>query len=660
MEKTRKLIRQNRLQKYARILSRRYSLNVYLNNLGGTKGYTDSTSKIYINASVDQNDFKNLVLQKALVLHEIGHVLYTNNKTWLRHSIDKSIINIIEDGRVEERISREYIKARLYFIYLNQNLLKFDKEGFEEAYLKQPERCVMDAMLREAKMRTGVPQIPTKYQDILKKQIGKDNYRYLMNCIRKAVATEDEDELYNLANDIDTKMNKLFPKQNHWRDRDNVSKTSKESLDKCGRTSLKQKEQSEADEDLVDQLGEELKKQAEKLAEEISEEIDEDIASGNIPMDSSSEGEVKERDNEVEEITTTTEAEGETGEEIEEEVEGETSESGESEESEDGKLDISQSGEETGEGGSEDGEKPEGTDIDLEQLEESGILDSVNEQLENESLNDIRQESNIMQSKEAEADFSDYGEVKSLWNVFNKGGPISPKNLDPIAKKIAHLFKAIATTGDGWQHNQTRGRLEMHKITALMSGNSRPRVFKRNDKVKEVDLSACILVDASGSMGSEYRYVKAVIASYTITKALELGNYKSEVLNFYGGNNIHGIKSFNQKTSYAMGEFVPFYEGGTPLLRCLNGAEKSLAKQSSKRKIIIVITDGAPNNTGSCQRKIRELEAKGIMVIGILIGRHDYYNVFNQKHRLICNDLNKLPMQMTEVIKKVLMSIKRT
>jgi uncharacterized protein with von Willebrand factor type A (vWA) domain len=161
-------------------------------------------------------------------------------------------------------------------------------------------------------------------------------------------------------------------------------------------------------------------------------------------------------------------------------------------------------------------------------------------------------------------------------------------------------------------------------------------------------------------MKYDYRYVKAVRAAYTVVKALELGGYKSEVLNFFASERVHGIKSFNQKIEYALNEFVPFYEGGTPLKKCLDGAEKSLARQASKRKIIIVATDGAPNRVSACRQKIKELEAKGIIVIGILINTYDSNNVFNSKHRLICYDINKLPMQMTEVIKKVLLSIRRT
>jgi len=653
MQATRKKIRQNRLQKYGRILSRRYSLNVYLQNLGGNIGYTDSTNKVFISANVDTtNDFKNLVLQKGVVLHEIGHILYTNNSLWLQQSIDKSIINIVEDGRVEERISREYAKARLYFIYLNQDILKIKKQQWEDMYTKSVEAIVMDAMLREAKKTTGVPQLPKKYAKIIEDKIGSNNYTYLIKSVREAVDTENEDELYRIVNDIDSKMNKLFPKSSSWDSRDNVAKTHKKSLTNSGKTSLKEKSQTQADKDLVKKLQEELQKQAEKMVEEQDKSTEtEDTDEGKIKTKGETEKTEEDTDSVSEGLSTAGEkVESEDGEE-QEETDSISSDSSA------GELENLDGGEKQHQSNEED---QKGNDEDFEELEESGILDSINNKLESESFNDIQQESSLIQSKDVEADFSDYGDLTSLNNIWTAGDPIATKNLDPVANKISHLFKAIASTGDGWTHNQTRGRLEMHKITSLMSGNSRPRVFKRNDKVKEVDLSACILIDGSSSMKYDYRYVKAVRAGYTVTKALELGGYKSEVVNFFGSKQLHGVKSFNQKIEYALKEFAPFYSGGTPLKLALDGAEKSLARQASKRKIIIVATDGAPNNAGDCRQKIKQLEAKGIIVIGILINTYDYNNVFNSRHRIVCQDINKLPLQMTEVIKKVLLSIRRT
>jgi len=95
------------------------------------------------------------------------------------------------------------------------------------------------------------------------------------------------------------------------------------------------------------------------------------------------------------------------------------------------------------------------------------------------------------------------------------------------------------------------------------------------------------------------------------------------------------------------------------LLIALKGAEKSLLHQKSKRRIIIVATDGYPNYSEECKIRINELENKGIAVIGILINTKDKYGIFHKDRRILCENVHTLPTQMSGVIKNVLMTIKR-
>ena len=131
-------IREVRLGKFCRILSNRYNLKVILKRYKTSYGLTDSNKFVCIKPTIVDDVVKNLICQKAICLHEIGHVMYTRNKIWNGEDfeksqyIDRELINIIEDGRVEERISRKFPKARLYLCMLNQEILKFDAEKYSE------------------------------------------------------------------------------------------------------------------------------------------------------------------------------------------------------------------------------------------------------------------------------------------------------------------------------------------------------------------------------------------------------------------------------------------------------------------------------------------------------------------------------------------------
>jgi len=573
LDKNRMLVRQQRLQKFGRILSRRYKLNIQVKNIK-SYGCTDSTNMILIRADINKDDFVNLIIQKTMVLHEIGHVLYTKNKLWNNTIIDKGLINIIEDGRVEENISRKYPKARIYFIFTNQKLLQFEKK--EPLNLKV---LTMELIFREAKKTTGTPQLPPEIHQYLKDEL-KDDYKWLLNKTRKAVETKNHSELLALTIQIDNKLNKLFPKQNIYEKFPKVTNSPIASIDNCGNTSLKVPNLSKQEEELVKELEKQLEKKSKDKKEEKQKEQ-------------------------------------------KEEVKG------------------------TGDGEEEKG-KGTGT---------GDLILSIEEDLKNEAKNEIQQETETLSSGVVDKDFSLYGdEAEWYWGRSEK--PISTTNIEPIAKRIAHLFKTIAQSGDGWSHNQTRGKLEMHKITTLLTSTEQPRVFKRKQRKENIDLSVAILLDASGSM--QHMKYKATKSAYIMSKALELGNYKSEVVQFFGhGKNFIGLKSFNQRLDYAKNEFKPMGSGGTPLLNALKGADKSLSRLDSNRKLVMVVTDGRPNKTNLCKKKIREMEKKGIIVIGLLLGYRDWHGIFNPKHKLSCKEVEELPPKMTGVIKEVLMTIKR-
>ena len=139
MKESRRLIRQDRLQKFVRLLSGRYNINVILpedkridvfeHKLGKPiyYGYSDSKKNIWINPKLHDDTYENLIQQKSVALHELGHVLFTDGDKWIESGVNHTFCNIIEDGRVEESMARTYPKARNYFYYLNEKIGKDNK-----------------------------------------------------------------------------------------------------------------------------------------------------------------------------------------------------------------------------------------------------------------------------------------------------------------------------------------------------------------------------------------------------------------------------------------------------------------------------------------------------------------------------------------------------
>jgi hypothetical protein len=597
-------------------------------------GCTDSTTKIFIKTDIDGKDnFKNLIYQKAMVLHEIGHVLFTKNKVWQnRFDVSPQLSNIIEDGRVEEAISRMYPKARLYFVYTNQNLLPLsDKNKREGGYFVgsvkdiEDELLVWNMIFREAKKTTGIPQLLPSDHVKIKQRIGELNHKFFLKNTRLAINAKTEEEACIFAKLIQDKLNSLFNHQLKvsW----DITKTGVISIRNCGANSKPMPNQEPYDKERANQIIEQLLKQAGMPSESINEEAkgEEDKIGG---KETQAEKDLKETLNETKSML----------EKLKQDI---------------SKEDIKSEIGENGTGGSK------GTNDSELKDEQSNILEDIKETLHKESVADMKDESEIISSGCVDKDFSSYdGNLGNSPYWQDDINIVATNPLEGMAITISHLFKTIAQSGDGWQRNQSRGKLEMHKLPLLLSKTEQPKIFKKKDKKEQVDLSAVILLDASGSM--EPKRYKATQATYTLSRALEKGKFKSEVMSFHGNDEkscMTGLKSFNQKLDFCRHQFKPLSSGGTPLETALKGAYKSLQKQSSKRKIILVVTDGKPNAPQATKKTIREIEGKGIFIIGILINTRDYSNIFTRK--LVCDEINELPSKMVKVIKEVLITVKR-
>ena len=292
------------------------------------------------------------------------------------------------------------------------------------------------------------------------------------------------------------------------------------------------------------------------------------------------------------------------------------------------------------------------------------LIEKISQQIENEIETEMMSETDLLKLGNIESQFDDYDVKKGgnpFYGKYERKLPINTNLLEPIANRMAHLFRMIAQSGDGWHHNKTRGRLEIHKITTLLASSDQPRIFKKKEEKEKIDLSAIILLDSSGSMKSICK--EATQAAYIVSRALELNNYQSEVVSFgvkitwrYNCD-VFGLKSFNQTLAYAKDNFKAMAIDGTPLLPALAGSEQSIKKVESKRKIIFVVTDGIPNEPVFCKAKINQLERHGIQVVGILLSCKDYHRLFHESRVVICNDIHQLPYKMSDVIKKILIKV---
>ena len=191
--------------------------------------------------------------------------------------------------------------------------------------------------------------------------------------------------------------------------------------------------------------------------------------------------------------------------------------------------------------------------------------------------------------------------------------------------------------------------IENHKLGSLFAGNT--RVFKSKVRKKDIDTYIHILIDASGSMNNGRDKV-ATQSAYAICKSLEsIKGVDTEVSAFFGDfkQSVGVIKPMKQTTQ--KWKLKAYACGGTPLTQALVTTAMLTNRQSHKRKVLIVLTDGAPNCPQSSREVLQSMSKGAVEVYGIGIQSNAGEYIFDKWSSI--DQLSELPNTMFDIIEHV-------
>ena len=197
------------------------------------------------------------------------------------------------------------------------------------------------------------------------------------------------------------------------------------------------------------------------------------------------------------------------------------------------------------------------------------------------------------------------------------------------------------------------GRIDSKSLSRMPSGAICAKRIEKND---EADLNITVLVDLSGSMNG-YPILNATKACVILQEVCNSLKIPITVLGFKSGRQKVQILHFSNrllKGRYAHTGIVNMNAGGgTPLYNALLYLPRLLKKQTEEDKLLIVITDGAPD-TGPepCKIEVTKL-GRYAKVYGMAIGggRDALANIFGSKYIGI-DSLDRLPGELCKVIEK--------
>jgi cobalamin biosynthesis protein CobT len=382
---------------------------------------------------------------------------------------------------------------------------------------------------------------------------------------------------------------------------------------------------------------------------------------------------------------------------------------GGSEDDEDGEGGASgDEGEDDGEGGSEadgegEGEDGEGADgqavsgdIEAKPSDEAAeaakkatstdatsehLMDAVGEEIKRESERKRDRNGTYIPNPDVQAMDTWFKPEMGSRDVYNEIRAGVSSQTSALRTKLARIIRTLTEARTA--HDQERGRLDTTALHQLRLNNK--RVFSVVTPAIELDTAVSIVIDMSGSMGcadnagSASHYARATCVA--LAEAFTALNVPFEVVGFDNNSMIRPprrpgfvnrtplrfrvFKGFDEQFKKVAPRFVGITgqldnSDGEAVLECA----KRLASRPEPRKIMFVLSDGAPCCSGMgpegdkhLQDSVKRITKAGIEVIGIGL-RHaavaHYYGEKQGAQYVVINDLTTMAADIFRVASKSL------
>ncbi|EGQ8735571.1 VWA domain-containing protein [Vibrio parahaemolyticus] len=223
----------------------------------------------------------------------------------------------------------------------------------------------------------------------------------------------------------------------------------------------------------------------------------------------------------------------------------------------------------------------------------------------------------------------------------------------------ARLRGMVQSSQDNRNHGKRHGlRVATHRLAASQAGES--RLFIQRQPRIAPNAAVHLLVDISGSMGKpigegnrKYFHI-ANEAALALAMALEGIPGVVPAVSYFPG--IHQEVSIallpKQSVRHRAACFDQKPRGCTPMAQAMWFAANSLLAQKQKRKLMIVLTDGDPDDWAATHDIVDRCRRSGFELLGIGIQTRSVEKFFPQS--IVINDVKDLKRELFEVTQQLL------
>jgi nitric oxide reductase activation protein len=187
-----------------------------------------------------------------------------------------------------------------------------------------------------------------------------------------------------------------------------------------------------------------------------------------------------------------------------------------------------------------------------------------------------------------------------------------------LRRRLGVLVQA-SRDDDVWRARRGR-RLDSTRLYRPSAGQ--PALFVRRDEREAPETAVGLLLDRSGSMSGLIGLAsQAVLATALALDAIPGAACWAAAFPGDRDDRVVPLKRFEERACRVAGRFDLAAGGGTPLASALWRAGFELSRRPEPRRLLVVATDGLPNDVGAARDILGRCRAGGIEVIGLGIGQ---------------------------------------
>lgn len=221
-------------------------------------------------------------------------------------------------------------------------------------------------------------------------------------------------------------------------------------------------------------------------------------------------------------------------------------------------------------------------------------------------------------------------------------------NINAVRTKTLQWMSSVAE--EDVVHSRSGMQIDSSRIWSSRLGGS---IFVRTDEGIDLNAAVSIVIDRSGSMSSTIG--QAAQAAVATMLAFDVPGLKTQVTVFpwYQDRDegVSVIKRWEESPRQFAGRITHLTtDGGTPMAEAILFAASDIMRREESLKIIMVVTDGDPDDKTATRYVIERARESGITVVALGIGV-DPSLVFTEKYAASINDVGALSSSMVRLVK---------